>query len=164
MSTACLSGFALREDPCSCILLGFAQWLLKVLHNGDADFVPEITCPSQNHKPTHSCRKLNFVHLPPCRSGNPRNNPRLGGTFLEVQRYSPGNDSWAVVHTDDDACTRFKWERPNKLSTESKVTVFWDIPLDAVSGKYVIMHYGDWKSVLGEVTSYHGASKEFYVR
>jgi neutral ceramidase len=97
-------------------------------------------------------------------SANPRNNLRRYQTFLEVQLFNRSSDSWTVVHTDDDWCTKFIWDRPKgPLSSESTATVHWEVPDDVVYGKYRIKHYGDAKSLSGRVAAFEGVTQEFWV-
>lgn len=96
-------------------------------------------------------------------SANPRNNLRRYQTFLEVQLYNSSWDAWTVVHTDDDWCTRYIWDRPKgPLSSESTAAVHWEVPSGVVAGKYRIKHYGDAKSLNGRV-AFEGVSQEFWV-
>jgi len=98
-------------------------------------------------------------------SANPRNNLRHGGTYLEVQRLHPVFNNWQTVHTDDDWCTKFIWDRPldNSLDSQSMAKILWDIPEDAAVGTYRIKHHGDAKSLRGKLTAFTGVSKEFRV-
>jgi neutral ceramidase len=97
-------------------------------------------------------------------SANPRNNLRRYQTFLEVQLYNSSVNKWTVVHTDDDWCTKYIWDRPNgPLSSESTATVHWEVPSGAVHGKYRIKHYGDAKSLSGRVTAFEGTSRDFEI-
>jgi neutral ceramidase len=97
-------------------------------------------------------------------SANPRNNFRRYQTFLEVQLYNSSVSTWTVVHTDDDWCTKYIWDRPNgPLSSESTATVQWEIPSEVAHGTYRVKHYGDAKSLSGRVTAFEGTSWEFEV-
>ena len=44
-----------------------------------------------------------------------------------------------------------------------KVTITWDIPLDAVPGNYRIVHLGHYKHILRGITPYQGSSRIFRV-
>jgi neutral ceramidase len=97
-------------------------------------------------------------------SANPRNNLRRYQTFLEVQLYNSSADTWTVVYTDDDWCTKYLWDRPSgPLSSESIATVHWEVPSEVAHGRYRIKHYGDAKSLSGKVTAFEGMSQEFWV-
>eukprot|EP00882_Tetradesmus_deserticola_P025706 GHRQ01028263.1.p1 GENE.GHRQ01028263.1~~GHRQ01028263.1.p1 ORF type:complete len:280 (+),score=46.16 GHRQ01028263.1:91-840(+) len=97
-------------------------------------------------------------------SANPRNNMRRHQTFLEVQVFNSSADAWVAVHTDDDWCTKFTWDRPKgRFSSESTVTVHWEVLDEVVHGKYRIKHYGDAKSLDGQVTAFEGTSRNFGV-
>lgn len=97
-------------------------------------------------------------------SANPRNNLRRGGTFLEVQHRDPASGQWAVLYTDDDWSTRYKWERPKgAMSSESTATVLWTIPEWTQAGVYRIKVFGDAKTLLKARLSFEGVSQEFTV-
>jgi len=92
--------------------------------------------------------------------GHPRNDLQTQGSYLEVQRKS-GN-GWETVAHDWDPETRYLWARDG--AAFSKVTVEWDIPTDAPSGEYRLVHRGHWKSGwTGAITPYMGISRSFVV-
>jgi neutral ceramidase len=98
--------------------------------------------------------------------GHPKNNPRLEGTYLRVQRQGPGG-AWVDVADDGDWETRYRWRRESCVPTLacSHVTVEWDIPPDAAPGTYRLVHEGDWRSGWdGRVRPYTGHSRPFTVR
>ncbi|MFP2930637.1 neutral/alkaline ceramidase [Pyxidicoccus sp. 3LG] len=99
--------------------------------------------------------------------GHPKNDLRLGGSYLRVQqRLEPGG-VWMDVAYDGDWETRYRWRRENCVPTLacSHVTAEWDIPYDAVPGTYRVVHEGHWKSGWdGRVRPYLGASRAFSVR
>lgn len=70
---------------------------------------------------------------------------------------------WVLVHTDTDWETKFEWQRHETLSTYSFATVVWNIPENAVPGRYRIRHFGEYKHFLGHVQSFQGSSGEFDV-
>jgi len=74
------------------------------------------------------------------------------------------NDSWTVVHTDNDWETKFYWNRPASLSPYSYATIVWDIPRNVVPGKYRIRHFGNNKHFLGHVEAFEGSSSIFEVK
>lgn len=91
---------------------------------------------------------------------HPKNNLRIQGTFLEVQKIS--GSSWITIARDWDPETRYIWKRDGVAN--SKVTIEWRIPSDTASGTYRIRHYGDWKSGwTGKISSYSGTSRTFTV-
>lgn len=91
---------------------------------------------------------------------HPRNNLRIQGTFLEIQRLS--GSSWVTVASDWDPETKYMWARDGVAN--SKVTIKWSIPSNATSGTYRIRHYGNWKSGwTGAISSYTGTSRSFTV-
>lgn len=98
--------------------------------------------------------------------GHPKNDLRLEGTFLRVQRREP-DGTWTDVATDADPATRYQWRRENCVPTLacSHVTVTWGIPDDTVPGTYRLVHEGNWKSGWdGNVRPYSGASRTFTVK
>ncbi|MBJ6760218.1 neutral/alkaline ceramidase [Myxococcaceae bacterium JPH2] len=98
--------------------------------------------------------------------GHPRNDLKLGGTFMRVQRRMY-DGTWVDVAYDWDWETKYHWERENCVPTLgcSRVAVSWRIPLDTVPGIYRLMHEGDWKSGWdGRVRPYTGTSRSFTVR
>ena len=95
-------------------------------------------------------------------TGHPKNNLRRGGTFLEVQRREASG--WVAVADDGDWATTYRWTRlGGSLSPVSKATITWSIPAGTPPGTYRIVHYGDWKNLLGKVTPFTGTSREFTV-
>ena len=96
--------------------------------------------------------------------GHPKNNLRLQGTFLQVQRKS--GTTWVTVANDWDWETKYHWQRHDCFPTYgcSHVTVEWKIPADTTPGTYRIRHFGDWKSGWdGLIRPYSGMSREFTV-
>jgi neutral ceramidase len=97
--------------------------------------------------------------------GHPKNNLRLQGTFLQVQRKT-STGTWVTVANDWDWETKYRWQRYDCAPTFgcSHVTTEWTIPADATPGTYRVRHYGDWKSGWdGLIRAYFGTSREFTV-
>lgn len=93
--------------------------------------------------------------------GHPKNNLKIQGTFLEVQRYV--NGAWVTVARDWDPETRYIWQRDGIAN--SKITIEWDIPLATPAGTYRLVHAGHWKSGwTGAISSYTGRSRSFTVQ
>jgi neutral ceramidase len=93
--------------------------------------------------------------------GHPKNNLKIQGTFLEVQRLV--NGAWVTVARDWDPETRYIWARDGIAN--SKVTIEWDIPSTATPGTYRLVHSGHWKSGwTGAIASYTGTSRSFTVQ
>jgi len=94
---------------------------------------------------------------------NPRNNLRLQGTFMTVERQD-GSD-WNVVATDSNWETKFRWKSTNKpIASTSKVTLEWTVPSAATAGIYKLCYLGDWKSGWdGKITEFKGCSSTFSV-
>jgi neutral ceramidase len=106
--------------------------------------------------------------------GNPLNNLRHQGTFMEVQRCVSGEPSqsceWSIVATDTDWETRITIVKQRGLLRKSARSwvVTWNIPADAVPGTYRIVHNGTYakKALIGgkvKLTEYTGATSYFTV-
>ncbi|KLO12559.1 Neutral/alkaline nonlysosomal ceramidase [Schizopora paradoxa] len=93
---------------------------------------------------------------------NPRNNLRLEGTFLSVDRLGPG-DEWTTVRSDSHPSTTFEWERVSKYLGTSRVTVNWTIEEGTAGGTYRLRYFGDAKSVTGAITPFEGRTSAFTV-
>jgi len=98
---------------------------------------------------------------------NPRNDPRIQDSFLEVQRRE-ADGSWTPVAHDWDWETVFRWERYQRLPCAperacSVVSVEWTIPGSTVPGTYRIRHAGKWRDSRGQLLDYEGQSREFTV-
>jgi neutral ceramidase len=97
--------------------------------------------------------------------GHPKNNLRLQGTFLQVQRKT-STGTWVTVANDWDWETKYRWQRYDCAPTYgcSHVTTEWTIPADATPGTYRLRHFGDWKSGWDSlIRPYSGTSREFTV-
>ncbi len=98
-------------------------------------------------------------------AGHPKNNLRLQGTYLRVQRRA--GLFWEDVAYDWDWETKYAWRRSYCLPTLacSHAIIEWAIPPDAAPGSYRIVHEGDWKSGWdGRVRPYRGTSRTFSVK
>jgi neutral ceramidase len=99
-------------------------------------------------------------------AGHPRNDPRIQGSYLRVQREA-GGGKWVDVAYDWDWDTVYRWERVPCFPTYgcSHATVEWRIPRDAPPGRYRLVHHGHWKSGWdGKARPYTGTSRVFTVR
>ncbi|TGB14945.1 alkaline ceramidase [Streptomyces sp. MZ04] len=95
-------------------------------------------------------------------TGHPKNNLRVGGTFLEVQRLRDG--TWTRYLDDGDWQTKYRWKRTNAVTGESTATITWDIAAGTPSGTYRIAHFGDSKNGLtGAISAFRGRSRQFTV-
>lgn len=92
---------------------------------------------------------------------NPRNNLRLEGTFLTVDRQIDGE--WVVVRTDSHPSTTYQWNRTSKVLGTSTVDIRWTIEDGTPVGTYRITYYGDSKSLLGSISAFTGSSSPFTV-
>ncbi|XP_077987549.1 putative neutral ceramidase C [Glandiceps talaboti] len=61
-------------------------------------------------------------------SGNPRNDYKMEGTYLEVERSTPSFD-WETVYTDGDWCTRFYWNVEQRRTLQGLVEFLQGTPL-----------------------------------
>ena len=101
--------------------------------------------------------------------GNPLNDLRPQGSFLEIRRCSPPSSSsceaFAVVAVDGD------WETSIKIHTEKRDLLLvareweieWNIPATAQAGNYSIAHMATHHSALGKFTNYTGLTNVFSV-
>lgn len=86
------------------------------------------------------------------RSANPRNNPRIEGTFLSID-YLDNDGNWQMQYNDGDWCTRFIWKGGIVRLGSSFAEIHWKIPSDTMRGIYRVCHYGTRKSLLGSAES-----------
>lgn len=91
---------------------------------------------------------------------HPNNDLQHNSSYLEIQRWN--GSSWVYVTSDNDPETRYSWAR--RLAAQSRVTISWNVPADAVPGQYRILYYGDAKNGLGKISSFTGTSSSFTVR
>merc|ERR1711957_536954 len=98
------------------------------------------------------------------RGANPRNNLRLQGTFLTVEREG-GSSGWTIVASDSNWETKFRWKSTNPpIASYSEVTVEWTIPSQTQSGTYRVCYIGDWKSGwTQQITGFKECSSGFSV-
>lgn len=98
--------------------------------------------------------------------GHPRNDLKLNGTYLRVQRRQP-DGMWRDVAHDGEGGALYHWQREYCVPTLacSLVRIDWPIPLDTPPGTYRLVHEGNWKSGWdGRVHPYSGSSRPFTVR
>ena len=92
--------------------------------------------------------------------GHPKNNLQTQSTFLKVEYYN--GSQWVTALNDWDPDTRYIWKRDGVAN--SKVTVEWKIPNNAMPGWYRLRHFGHWKSGwTGAISAYNGTSNSFQV-
>ena len=97
------------------------------------------------------------------RGAHPRNDPRLGEGFVEVEREVGG--AWTIVARDWDPETRFRWRRTGgALSPMSEVDVEWLIPGSAAPGTYRLVYRGNARSLLAVISPIAGFSPSFEVK
>lgn len=90
---------------------------------------------------------------------HPNNNLKLNSSYLRVQRLQDGR--WVNVSGDNDPSTKFIWKR--YLAAQSRVTIEWQVPADAVPGTYRLVYFGDSKQLSGKITPFTGITAEFRV-
>ena len=99
---------------------------------------------------------------------NPRNNPRLEGTFAAVERLDDaygGREEWRVVRTDEDWGLVFRWERLSTVLGTSEARVEWEIEdEDGIEpGLHRMRYFGDAKRFGGGIHPFDGLGGEFWV-
>ncbi|KAJ7846596.1 Neutral/alkaline nonlysosomal ceramidase [Mycena olivaceomarginata] len=93
---------------------------------------------------------------------NPRNNLRLEGTFLAVERLDAAG-TWVMVKSDSHPSTVYRWERESTILGTSSVRISWTIESDTPAGTYRLRYFGDSKSVGGKISAFVGTSGNFTV-
>lgn len=95
-------------------------------------------------------------------SGHPKNDLKTQSTFLMIQKKI--GDNWVTVANDWDWETIFRWKHIDPVLGSSQVTITWNIPKDAQSGIYRIVHNGEYKNGWnGKIYPYTGISSTFAV-
>ena len=95
-------------------------------------------------------------------SGHPKNDLKTQSSYLEVQQKLAGN--WRKVADDNDWQTFYQWQRIDPVWGTSRANISWNIPSDAVSGEYRIVHYGAYKNGwTGNIHTFTGKSNTFTV-
>ncbi|TFK19427.1 ceramidase [Coprinopsis marcescibilis] len=92
---------------------------------------------------------------------NPRNNLRLEGTFLTVDRLVAGQ--WRTVRSDSHPSTIFEWVRTNTVLGFSTVTISWTIETGTPAGTYRLSYFGNSKPLIGSISSFSGVSGSFTI-
>ncbi|TFK97318.1 Neutral/alkaline nonlysosomal ceramidase [Pterulicium gracile] len=92
---------------------------------------------------------------------NPRNNLRLGGTFLSVERLV--NDQWQPYRSDSHPSTIYRWKRESTILGTSSVNISWTIESGTPAGSYRLAYFGDSKPLIGSISSFSGRSSIFNV-
>jgi neutral ceramidase len=92
---------------------------------------------------------------------NPRNNLRLGGTFLTVDRQVDGK--WQAYRTDSHPSTKYQWKRESSILGTSSVNITWTIENGTPAGTYRLTYLGDSKPFIGSISSFTGTSSTFTV-
>eukprot|EP01094_Clydonella_sp_ATCC50884_P026865 TRINITY_DN7502_c0_g2_i1.p1 TRINITY_DN7502_c0_g2~~TRINITY_DN7502_c0_g2_i1.p1 ORF type:complete len:743 (-),score=213.42 TRINITY_DN7502_c0_g2_i1:173-2401(-) len=93
---------------------------------------------------------------------NPRNNYRIGSTFLTVE-FQNSTGGWQVMLTDADWETIFHWER-GADEHDSIITLKWLLSDDVPHGTYRMRYFGDAKAEDGTISPISGTSSSFTVQ
>jgi neutral ceramidase len=102
-------------------------------------------------------------------SANPRNDQKLGGSFLFVEMQggseekNDDGDGWKVAYVYADWCTKYIWSGGVGHEGESFSTVEFDIPSDVDEGVYRLCHEGTRKHLGGRKSEFRGCGSEFTV-
>ncbi|MBF6325425.1 neutral/alkaline ceramidase [Nocardia cyriacigeorgica] len=91
-------------------------------------------------------------------SAHPKHSPRRNSTFLEVQRRTTSG-RWERVANEGEWAVRFHWRSPGPGISLARFT--WDIPADAVPGRYRFQHFADRLGTDGSLAPITGTSNEF---
>lgn len=113
--------------------------------------------------------KINDTASVTFHAANPRNNPRVQGSYLTVEKVVTSR-FYKTVAYDGDWSTKFDWragpDDPLDLgfSKQSIATLSWDIPQGTAPGKYRICYHGDHKvSKTSRIVPFVGCSSIFEV-
>ena len=94
---------------------------------------------------------------------NPRNNLRLEGTFVAVEREME-DGRWERVRDDSDWELVYRWSRTGGMTGQSEVTVEWKVEEGFKGERMRLRYWGDAKAFLGgRVGAFEGVSGEFVV-
>ncbi|KAH8840779.1 hypothetical protein MCOR27_007493 [Pyricularia oryzae] len=95
---------------------------------------------------------------------NPRNNLRLEGTFVAVEKLASDGSTWTTVRDDSDWSLVYTWRRTNWLLGYSEVDVAWETEADAEAGTYRFRYNGDSKALVGgAIRDFTGTSDSFQI-
>ncbi|KAJ7839873.1 Neutral/alkaline nonlysosomal ceramidase [Mycena leptocephala] len=92
---------------------------------------------------------------------NPRNNLRLEGTYLAVERLE--SSLWVMMRSDSHPSTVYQWQRDSTILGTSSVNISWTIETDTPPGTYRLRYFGDLKPLVGAISAFVGASSNFTV-
>ena len=103
-------------------------------------------------------------------SANPRNDQRIQGTYLTVEKEGKSG-KFDTVAVDGDWETKFHWTAGKEdplnigLSGVSRATVTWDIPSTVEAGTYRLCHFGNRRMVADHdnIAPFSGCSSLFEV-
>jgi neutral ceramidase len=109
-------------------------------------------------QPTGTCPRGTAVEAV-FASAHPNNDLQRNRTYLEVIRLN--GDEWVRVADDGDWSTTFRWRRDGRSG--SRVSIRWDIPGDAATGQYRIVHHGMARDSQGRLTPFRSMTHEFTV-
>lgn len=101
-------------------------------------------------------------------AANPRNNQRVQGTYLTIEKKS--KIGYHMIANDADWSTKFHWRAGPEdpldfgVSKQSIAEISWDISNDITTGTYRICYFGDHKiAKLAKIIPFKGCSSDFTV-
>ncbi|KAI9670477.1 MAG: hypothetical protein M1817_004344 [Caeruleum heppii] len=124
-------------------------------------------------------RRVNALATARFVGANPRNNLRLEGSYVVVEKRVEeedeneddgcgreyGKEKWRVVRDDSDWFLSFSWRLTSTALGTSEVAVVWEceeMPVD--EGTYRLRYRGDSKAPFsGKITGFEGVSEIFYL-
>jgi len=92
---------------------------------------------------------------------NPRNDLKLGDSYLSVEHQNPDTGEWTTIATDANWETKIWWKRSGV--SRSIVTIEWEIPLNTIFGFYRIAYHGTSRKINGALEDFTGFTKDFSV-
>jgi len=96
-------------------------------------------------------------------SADPRNNFWDVSTYLTVER-KQADGTYVIIANDGNWETKFHWKRIyNIILGESSAAIVWNIPTTTVPGTYRLGHFGNKKSIFGNITPFSVYSSDFKV-
>lgn len=105
------------------------------------------------------------------RAANPRNNQRVQGTYLTVEKATKFDKVFKTVARDGDWATTFHWQAGKDdpldlgVSKQSWAQITWDSSEAEAGSTYRICYFGDHKvAKAGAIVPFTGCSSEFEVK
>ncbi|KAK3402284.1 Neutral/alkaline nonlysosomal ceramidase [Sordaria brevicollis] len=141
------------------------SFITGVVYDGAPPSKPFGTCITQ---PSTSYT-LGSVVTAVFQGANPRNNLRLEGTFVAIEKLGADGKTWTQVRNDEDWDLTYEWKRTNGLLGYSEVTVRWETRresngegADEGGRVYRVRYWGDAKKAgTGKISAFEGTSRQF---